>query len=118
MTDTKEPGATGPGTKEPGTKKPRARRTSATDNSVDSIPPFARLFPLGLQHVLALYAGAVAVPLIVGGALGYSAGDLAFLISADLFIAESRRSCSRSVSGASACGCHSCRASRSRPSAP
>ncbi|WP_296195367.1 nucleobase:cation symporter-2 family protein [uncultured Microbacterium sp.] len=87
MTDTKEPGATGPGTKEPGTKKPRARRTSATDNSVDSIPPFARLFPLGLQHVLALYAGAVAVPLIVGGALGYSAGDLAFLISADLFIA-------------------------------
>ncbi|WP_292831534.1 nucleobase:cation symporter-2 family protein [Microbacterium sp.] len=57
------------------------------DNTVDSIPPLARLFPLGLQHVLALYAGAVAVPLIVGGALGYSSADLAFLISADLFIA-------------------------------
>ncbi|NNH03541.1 purine permease [Microbacterium ulmi] len=63
----------------------RAARTS--DNSVDGIPPLARLFPLGLQHVLALYAGAVAVPLIVGGALGYSSADLAFLISADLFIA-------------------------------
>lgn len=60
---------------------------SRTENTVDSIPPLARLFPLGLQHVLALYAGAVAVPLIVGGALGYSSADLAFLISADLFIA-------------------------------
>lgn len=56
-------------------------------NTVDGIPPLARLFPLGLQHVLAMYAGAVAVPLIVGGALGYSAEDLAFLISADLFVA-------------------------------
>ena len=36
--------------------------------------------PLGLQHVMALYAGAVAVPLIVGGALGYSAADLASLV--------------------------------------
>ncbi|GAA1467209.1 nucleobase:cation symporter-2 family protein [Microbacterium thalassium] len=67
--------------------KKAARRERANSNSVDSIPPFARLFPLGLQHVLALYAGAVAVPLIVGGALGYSSADLAFLISADLFIA-------------------------------
>lgn len=63
----------------------RPKRNDA--NGVDSIPPLARLFPLGLQHVLALYAGAVAVPLIVGGALGYSPADLAFLISADLFIA-------------------------------
>ncbi|MFI6427937.1 nucleobase:cation symporter-2 family protein [Promicromonospora sp. NPDC050880] len=54
---------------------------------VDEVPRFTRLFPLGLQHVLAMYAGAVAVPLIVGGALGYSAADLAFLISADLFVA-------------------------------
>lgn len=67
--------------------KAAARKARAAENGVDSIPPLARLFPLGLQHVLALYAGAVAVPLIVGGALGYSAADLAFLISADLFIA-------------------------------
>ncbi|MGO3320603.1 MAG: solute carrier family 23 protein, partial [Microbacterium gubbeenense] len=56
-------------------------------NRVDSIPPLARLFPLGLQHVLAMYAGAVAVPLIVGGAFGFEGADLAFLISADLFVA-------------------------------
>ncbi len=71
------------------TKAEKAERKAArkADNSVDGIPPLGRLFPLGLQHVLALYAGAVAVPLIVGGALGYSSADLAFLISADLFIA-------------------------------
>ncbi|MFT4234786.1 MAG: nucleobase:cation symporter-2 family protein [Microbacterium sp.] len=60
---------------------------SATANSVDSVPPLARLLPLGLQHVLAMYAGAVAVPLIVGGAIGLSASELAMLISADLFVA-------------------------------
>ena len=67
--------------------KAARRAARRTENTVDSVPPLARLFPLGLQHVLAMYAGAVAVPLIVGGALGYSAGDLAFLISADLFVA-------------------------------
>ncbi|WP_324012936.1 nucleobase:cation symporter-2 family protein [Microbacterium sp. JZ37] len=62
--------------------------TSSRDaNTVDSIPPLARLFPLGLQHVLAMYAGAVAVPLIVGGAIGLGGADLAYLISADLFVA-------------------------------
>jgi len=58
---------------------------------VDEVPPLRRLAPLGLQHVLAMYAGAVAVPLIVGGAM-ISAGrmspdDLAHLIVADLFVA-------------------------------
>ncbi|TGO05554.1 nucleobase:cation symporter-2 family protein [Serinibacter arcticus] len=56
-------------------------------NTVDTVPSLARLFPLGLQHVLAMYAGAVAVPLIVGGAIGLSPEEMAFLISADLFVA-------------------------------
>ncbi|MBY4573620.1 purine permease [Gordonia paraffinivorans] len=58
---------------------------------VDEIPPFVRLFPLGLQHVLAMYAGAVAVPLIVGGAMvgagQLESGDIVHLIMADLFVA-------------------------------
>lgn len=77
-------------TEKPGTPKsgaPGKRASRRSENTVDGIPPLARLAPLGLQHVMAMYAGAVAVPLIVGGALGYSAADLAFLISADLFIA-------------------------------
>lgn len=40
---------------------------------------------LGLQHVLAMYAGAVIVPLIVGPAVGMTAEQLSFLISIDLF---------------------------------
>jgi uric acid transporter len=52
---------------------------------VDEILPTPRLLVLGLQHVLVMYAGAVAVPLIIGRALKLSPEDVAFLISADLF---------------------------------
>jgi xanthine permease len=52
---------------------------------VDEQLPAPRLIPLALQHVLVMYAGAVAVPLIVGRALKLSPEDIAFLISADLF---------------------------------
>ncbi|NUB44644.1 purine permease [Fertoebacter nigrum] len=52
---------------------------------VDQILPTPKLFTLGLQHVLVMYAGAIAVPLIVGRALKLSPEDVAFLISADLF---------------------------------
>ena len=62
-----------------------------TPHPVDEIPPFVKLFPLGLQHVLAMYAGAVAVPLIVGGAMVSAGeldeGDIVHLIMADLFVA-------------------------------
>jgi xanthine permease len=54
-------------------------------DGVDEILPPARLIPLALQHVLVMYAGAVAVPLIIGRALKLSPQDVAYLISADLF---------------------------------
>ena len=47
--------------------------------------PITQLIPFGLQHVLAMYAGALAVPLIVGKAIGLGHADIAFLIAADLF---------------------------------
>jgi len=53
---------------------------------VDERLPAPRLAALGLQHVLVMYAGAIAVPLIVGRALQLSPEDVAFLISADLFV--------------------------------
>ena len=52
---------------------------------VDQRLPSARLAALGLQHVLVMYAGAVAVPLIVGRALKLTPEQVAYLISADLF---------------------------------
>ncbi len=53
---------------------------------VDERLPIGRLATLGMQHVLVMYGGAVAVPLIVGRALQLSPEDVAFLISADLFV--------------------------------
>ncbi|MEK4520854.1 nucleobase:cation symporter-2 family protein [Psychrobacillus sp. FSL W7-1457] len=41
---------------------------------------------LGLQHVLAMYAGAVIVPLIVGGALGLSSEELTYLVAIDILM--------------------------------
>jgi len=53
---------------------------------VDERLPLGRLTALGLQHVLVMYAGAVAVPLIVGRALNLPPHQVAHLISADLFV--------------------------------
>ncbi|MGE7761288.1 nucleobase:cation symporter-2 family protein [Peribacillus sp. NPDC097895] len=44
----------------------------------------SKTFSLGLQHVLAMYAGAILVPIIVGGALGFTSQQLAYLIAIDL----------------------------------
>jgi NCS2 family nucleobase:cation symporter-2 len=61
------------------------------DGGVDDVPPIGKLLPLALQHVLAMYAGAVAVPLIVGFAMvdagRLRAADIPYLISADLLVA-------------------------------
>jgi NCS2 family nucleobase:cation symporter-2 len=53
---------------------------------VDEVPPPARLTLLGLQHLAIMYAGAVAVPLLVGGALKLPAHTIAILINADLLV--------------------------------
>jgi uric acid transporter len=58
---------------------------TSTVHPVDERLPLLHLLPLALQHVLVMYAGAVAVPLIIGRALKLSPQDVAFLISADLF---------------------------------
>jgi xanthine permease len=59
--------------------------SSQNVHPVDEKLPLVQLFTLGLQHVLVMYAGAVAVPLIVGGAVGLPKEQIAFLVSADLF---------------------------------
>lgn len=46
---------------------------------------FWKLGTFGLQHVLAMYGGAVVVPLIVGPAIGLTPAEVAYLISIDLF---------------------------------
>jgi NCS2 family nucleobase:cation symporter-2 len=59
--------------------------TGSDVHPVDEKLPAPRLAALGIQHVLVMYAGAVAVPLIVGRALKLTPEQVALLISADLF---------------------------------
>src|SRR5579862_2671411 len=54
--------------------------------AVDELLPVGRLTVLGMQHVMVMYAGAVAVPLIIGMALKLPKEQVAYLISVDLFV--------------------------------
>lgn len=56
-----------------------------TTDPVEKMYPVPSLMALGLQHVLVMYAGAVAVPLIIGSALHLPKEQIAMLVSADLF---------------------------------
>ncbi|MDE3839329.1 xanthine permease [Bacillus methanolicus] len=49
-------------------------------------PNMIKTASLGIQHVLAMYAGAVVVPLIVGGALGLTSEQLTYLVSIDILM--------------------------------
>lgn len=58
--------------------------TETRVHPVDEVLPARQLFSFGLQHVLVMYAGAVAVPLILGSALGLTAAQVVTLINANL----------------------------------
>ena len=49
------------------------------------VPPCDAALRCGLTHVMVMYAGAIAIPLVLGAALGLPKDQIAFLISADLF---------------------------------
>jgi uric acid transporter len=52
---------------------------------VDEVLPPAKLAVYGFQHVLAFYAGAVVVPILLASAIGLPQDQLIHLINADLF---------------------------------
>ena len=41
---------------------------------------------LGFQHLLAMYSGDILVPLLIGGALHFSAAQMTYLVSMDIFM--------------------------------
>ena len=63
----------------------RGRRTPRRSHPVDELLSPAKLALYGVQYVLACYAGAVVVPILLAGAIGLSERDLIHLINADLF---------------------------------
>ena len=62
--------------------KPRAK---SIKHPVDQVLPVPKLAVYGIQHVLAFYAGAVVVPILLAGAIGLTQDQLIHLIGADLF---------------------------------
>ncbi|MDU3079089.1 MAG: solute carrier family 23 protein, partial [Mixta calida] len=48
--------------------------------------PAGKTFAWGMQHVLTMYGGIIAPPLIIGSAAGLSAADIGLLITAALFV--------------------------------
>ncbi len=67
-------------------KRPQGDAAVADPHPVDEIMAPGPLFIYGLQHVMSMYAGVIAVPLIIGGSLGLSTADQAYLISAAVFV--------------------------------
>ena len=61
-----------------------ASRLSSAPHPVDQVPPIGKLTVLGIQHVLAFYAGAVVVPLVIASGLRLDNHTLVHLINADL----------------------------------
>ncbi len=54
---------------------------------INDKPPLRLAIPLAIQHIMAAFSGIVAVPLVVGQAIGLSVEDMAFMVSATLFVA-------------------------------
>lgn len=55
------------------------------NDQVNQKLPAHQTVALGLQHVLAMYAGAIAIPIIIAGAVGLTPTQLSLLIAIDLF---------------------------------
>ncbi|MCP2234531.1 xanthine permease [Prauserella halophila] len=59
---------------------------ASSEQPEDEWLPLGQLATFGLQHVLTMYGGLIAVPLIIGGAAGLSPERTAVLVTASLFI--------------------------------
>jgi OHCU decarboxylase len=63
----------------------QSARSKRPVHPVDQVLPPQKLLVYGLQHVMAFYAGAVVVPILLAGAIGLNNQQLIHLINADLF---------------------------------
>jgi NCS2 family nucleobase:cation symporter-2 len=61
--------------------------TSVVLYDIEDKPPLGKAIPLGIQHVLAMFLGNVAPPLILAGAVGSVTGETTFLVQMALIVA-------------------------------
>ncbi|WP_336330210.1 uracil-xanthine permease family protein [Haloarcula sp. CGMCC 1.2071] len=66
---------------------PEAEQQSVVLYDIEDKPPLGKAIPLGIQHVLAMFLGNVAPPLILAGAVGSITGETTFLVQMALIVA-------------------------------
>jgi NCS2 family nucleobase:cation symporter-2 len=64
-----------------------ARRKSRGSSGSNKKLPLNQSIPLGIQHVLAMFAGNITVPIIIAGIFGQTTDEKIFLIQMALFVA-------------------------------
>jgi len=66
---------------------PDLKRVVHDAEDPNHLPPWIQAVPLGLQHVLAMFAGNITVPVIIAGVIGADTAEKAFLIQAAMLVA-------------------------------
>jgi len=64
-----------------------ARKKTKTSGATNKKLPLNQSIPLGIQHVLAMFAGNITVPIIIAGIFGQTPEQKIFLIQMALFVA-------------------------------
>jgi len=65
----------------------KQKNTSTSPFELEGRPPLYKAIPLALQHILAMFAGNVAVPIIIAGVLGMDAAEKTYLIQCAMLVA-------------------------------
>ena len=65
----------------------RRRQAVRSGSGINKKLPLSKSIPLGIQHVLAMFAGNITVPIIVAGVFGSTTAEKIFLIQMALFVA-------------------------------
>ena len=68
-------------------RRSRKRRTSGqVSGATNKVLPLNQSIPLGIQHVLAMFAGNITVPIIIAAIFGQTTEEKIFLIQMALFV--------------------------------
>ncbi|OJA05451.1 uracil-xanthine permease family protein [Halomonas sp. QHL1] len=65
----------------------KTRPSRTINQNPDAMPPLSKAIPLGLQHIMAMFAGNVTPPIIIAGVIGATPAEQIFLIQVALFVA-------------------------------
>ena len=73
-------------------RRSRKKQASRQAGGANKVLPLNQSIPLGIQHVLAMFAGNITVPIIIAAIFGQTTEEKIFLIQMALFVPEWQRS--------------------------